>query len=331
MNFLKMEKEDKNFIFALGVFLVLMFSRFFDHYLRFHSAPMGIMQNYWFIYVVSIIFGAVLILFAGYIIRTVSAEKKKYMSYLITIVLMCLFSTFLCDSYYGSTDVYAWMIFAVVYVLIMEERALWLIVPAMFVMALISPMSVLSAGALTFVMLLQKTFDDKESLSNLVYLILSTVAELVGVYVTYRLNYFSIDAQGRMNYRMFIIMLLIMMPYFYVVFSFFLRLIREISIKQHVLYILVFFAGIPSAGIWSYLGDFNRSLIYIFVYYCFIIMFYIMKGDENFERNFNVTVVRIKQQLPIPEVVLIYLLMMLAYVMIGADEIVPEFMLTLVE
>ena len=60
-------------------------------------------------------------------------------------------------------------------------------------------------------------------------------------------------------------------------------------------------------------------------------MFYIMKGDENFERNFNVTVVRIKQQLPIPEVVLIYLLMMLAYVMIGADEIVPEFMLTLVE
>lgn len=104
------EKTNVSYFIGLFVFVAAAFFRFYDRKLWKHQATFDFMKNEQFALVAIGVYFAVCMLFLGVCIRKTAEDEKKMMRYLAAFMSVFAFPIFLPKYYFGSLDMYAWML-----------------------------------------------------------------------------------------------------------------------------------------------------------------------------------------------------------------------------
>lgn len=319
----KLTKEDFIFLAVLLLFSFIAASRFFDHTLLFHSAPMGLLQQYEFSQLVYTGYLFVLFLFFALILKKNSFEKRKDIYYLITFLTIFMVPMYLYTDYFGTMDVYAWILAMFSMMLLDMEKAEWLIVILAFVSTLICPMSLFYTICMLTAMLLYKT--QKKEKKQYLYLAVGTgIGGVAGVLVTMTMGYFTTDAQQSLSWHKFVLVIMLLSPYMFILFRFWDGIIQRAEEKMKVAYIVLFLGGLPSVFATLYIQDFHRAIFMAFVYYLFVGVQLLSLQDEKANVQMDGIKAMVKEWLPIPAMIIGYPLIILTLWMYGPLQLIVE-------
>lgn len=323
-----LQKTDKSFLLVLLPFLLLMYSRYFDHTLDFHSAPLGIMQNYHFTALIMVIY---LLLILGFVVlsmQRIQSSVHRDVYYLSTFLLIFLWSFFLCDGYFGATDVYAWIAVLVCAMLLLCHKAEVLVPFATLAAFLFSPMSICSIGMIFLVMLIYRYAQSgkKRYIGLAIWTILSAA---VGLAVAVKLRYFTTDAVPRLTLHKGILAVILLIPYIITAVHLFGKLVGGSSRQMKAAYICYAISGIPAVIVWGVLGDYARMIFYGFSICLILLMFFYNAQDTYVIDCVQQEKQRVKKYCPVPVVFVAYVFLIITFWMVGAEYIDPETILHL--
>ena len=240
-----------------------------------------------------------------------------------TLLAVCLMPMFICDSYMGSPDLYAWVIILLCIVALLDGRCDGIVLPGILLAAYICPMIVFSGGALLFAAVLAKGMceDNKRNMVQAAGMVVMAFVAFVLAKETYG---FAADVQGRISGKRFLVIVLLFLPYIYAIFQFFASLIKEQTDGRHRLaYLLCGLGSVPGFLLWAYLGDYCRAVIYTFVYYLLLLLILYCQ-DLAFQTSWNTFRLWIKEKVVLEPVVVIYPLIILTFWMVSNDFIDAE-------
>lgn len=322
-----MNKENhKNILFcsAMLLFAIISFFRYFKHMLFFHSAPMGWMQNYHNVMMITAIGMLVIIAFVGYVLAKVDEKEKNNIFYLSTILGSVMYAFFWTDSYFGTMDLYAWIGLLIIVVLMSLEKMTWLVIIGTFIMGLLCPMSFITVGVMVWILLFERYITTSQK-TNLVIATLSIITYAIGVIITKRLGYFTMDVQGRMTSKRAIILFALLIPYFIVVLKYILKLYKNSKDKKEKLLTTSFAVGVlPGVVIWSFCYDYVRAICYGISYYTIILMSFELVGNKLFCKSLEEEKSSVKKYVPISWIFVMYLMIFIAFWLLGEEPLGEE-------
>ena len=319
----KLQKKDMTFLLALAGFGFLCVLRYYNENMMQHLWALSILGNRRIIQVMTAVFFLILIGVAGQALRKVSKENRSGIYYMATLLAVCLMPMFICDSYMGSPDLYAWVIILLCIVALLDGRCDGIVLPGILLAAYTCPMIVFSGGALLFAAVLAKGMceDNKRNMVQAAGMVVMALVAFVLAKGTYG---FAADVQGRISGKRFLVIVLLFLPYIYAIFQFFASLINEQTDGRHRLaYLLCGLGSVPGFLLWAYLGDYCRAVIYAFVYYLLLLLILYCQ-DLAFQTSWNTFRLWIKEKVVLEPVVVIYPLIILTFWMVSNDFIDAE-------
>ncbi|MBD8915578.1 MAG: hypothetical protein EGR77_06250 [Pseudobutyrivibrio sp.] len=319
----KLQKKDMTFLLALAGFGFLCVLRYYNENMMQHLWALSILGNRRIIQGMTAVFFLILIGVAGQALRKVSKENRSGIYYMATLLAVCLMPMFICDSYMGSPDLYAWVIILLCIVALLDGRCDGIVLPGILLAAYICPMIVFSGGALLFAAVLAKGMceDNKRNMVRAAGMVVMAFVAFVLAKETYG---FATDVQGRISGKRFLVIVLLFLPYIYAIFQFFASLINEQTDGRHRLaYLLCGLGSVPGFLLWAYLGDYCRAVIYAFVYYLLLLLILYCQ-DLAFQTSWNTFRLWIKEKVVLEPVVVIYPLIILTFWMVSNDFIDAE-------
>lgn len=319
----KLQKKDMTFLLALAGFGFLCVLRYYNENMMQHLWALSILGNRRIIQGMTAVFFLILIGVAGQALRKVSKENRSGIYYMATLLAVCLMPMFICDSYMGSPDLYAWVIILLCIVALLDGRCDGIVLPGILLAAYTCPMIVFSGGALLFAAVLAKGMceDNKRNMVQAAGMVVMALVAFVLAKGTYG---FAADVQGRISGKRFLVIVLLFLPYIYAIFQFFASLINEQTDGRHRLaYLLCGLGSVPGFLLWAYLGDYCRAVIYAFVYYLLLLLILYCQ-DLAFQTSWNTFRLWIKEKVVLEPVVVIYPLIILTFWMVSNDFIDAE-------
>lgn len=319
----KLQKKDMTFLLALAGFGFLCVLRYYNENMMQHLWALSILGNRRIIQGMTAVFFLILIGVAGQALRKVIKENRSGIYYMATLLAVCLMPMFICDSYMGSPDLYAWVIILLCIVALLDGRCDGIVLPGILLAAYICPMIVFSGGALLFAAVLAKGMceDNKRNMVQAAGMVVMALVAFVLAKGTYG---FAADVQGRISGKRFLVIVLLFLPYIYAIFQFFASLINEQTDGRHRLaYLLCGLGSVPGFLLWAYLGDYCRAVIYAFVYYLLLLLILYCQ-DLAFQTSWNTFRLWIKEKVVLEPVVVIYPLIILTFWMVSNDFIDAE-------
>lgn len=311
------------FLLALAGFGFLCVLRYYNENMMQHLWALSILGNRRIIQGMTAVFFLILIGVAGQALRKVSKENRSGIYYMATLLAVCLMPMFICDSYMGSPDLYAWVIILLCIVALLDGRCDGIVLPGILLAAYTCPMIVFSGGALLFAAVLAKGMceDNKRNMVQAAGMVVMALVAFVLAKGTYG---FAADVQGRISGKRFLVIVLLFLPYIYAIFQFFASLINEQTDGRHRLaYLLCGLGSVPGFLLWAYLGDYCRAVIYAFVYYLLLLLILYCQ-DLAFQTSWNTFRLWIKEKVVLEPVVVIYPLIILTFWMVSNDFIDAE-------
>lgn len=319
----KLQKKDMTFLLALAGFGFLCVLRYYNENMMQHLWALSILGNRRIIQGMTAVFFLILIGVAGQALRKVSKENRSGIYYMATLLAVCLMPMFICDSYMGSPDLYAWVIILLCIVALLDGRCDGIVLPGILLAAYTCPMIAFSGGALLFAAVLAKGMceDNKRNMVQAAGMVVMALVAFVLAKGTYG---FAADVQGRISGKRFLVIVLFFLPYIYAIFKFFVALIKEQTDGRHRLaYLLCGLGSVPGFLLWAYLGDYCRAVIYAFVYYLLLLLILYCQ-DLAFQTSWNTFRLWIKEKVVLEPVVVIYPLIILTFWMVSNDFIDAE-------
>lgn len=311
------------FLLALAGFGFLCVLRYYNENMMQHLWALSILGNRRIIQGMTAVFFLILIGVAGQALRKVSKENRSGIYYMATLLAVCLMPMFICDSYMGSPDLYAWVIILICIAAFLNGRCDGIILPGILLAAYICPMIVFSGGALLFAAVLAKGMweDNKRNMVQAAGMVVMAFVAFVLAKETYG---FAADVQGRISGKRFLVIVLLFLPYIYGILKFFVVLIKEQTDGRHRLaYLLCGLGSVPGFLLWAYLGDYCRAVIYAFVYYLLLLLILYCQ-ELAFQTSWNTFRLWIKEKVVLEPVVVIYPLIILTFWMVSNDFIDAE-------
>ena len=318
------EKDDQIFYVITAVFVVFSISRFFQHSMVFHAAPLEILQDYVVAEIATFLFLALQLFFYFMVVRMVSSEKRRVVRYIAIFLMIFLVPFYLCGSYFGAMDIYAW---SFLFVFIMGlcaggRKSAILAVPVCFLTVWVSPMSVLSIGYIELLLLYERYLEKKEKVW-LWNMGVSLVVMLLALWGAWKSGYFSTDAQWRGSSLRMAAMVIFMSPYLYMAWKFLAELIKGAG-KRKSIYVFYSIGGLFPAVVWTCCHDYGRGILYTFCYYLVMGIALIVLGDEYFYSHVETLKDKIKSKLPIPGMVIAYVFIFLTFWVVGEQILLEE-------
>ena len=318
-----LKKSDKMFLLALAGFGFLCVMRYYNGNMMQHLWALSILGNRRITQGMTAVFFLILIGVAGQALRKVSKENRSGIYYMATLLAIFLMPMFICDSYMGSPDLYAWVIILLCIVALLDGRCDGIVLPGILLAAYVCPMIVFSGGAILFTAMLAKGLceDNKRNIVQAAGMVVMALVAFVFARGTYG---FAADVQGRISGKRFLVIVLLFLPYIYAIFKFFVALIKEQMDRRHRLaYLLCGLGAVPGFMLWAYLGDYCRAVIYVFVYYLLLLLIRYCQ-DMAFQTSWNTFRLWIKEKVVLEPVVVIYPLIILTFWMVSNDFIDAE-------
>ena len=319
----KLQKEDMTFLLALAGFGFLCVLRYYNENMMQHLWAVSVMGNRRIIQGMTAVFFLILIGVTRQALRKVSKENRSGIYYMATLLAIFLMPMFICDSYMGSPDLYAWVIILLCIVALLDGRCDGIVLPGILLAAYVCPMIVFSGGAILFTVMLTKGLceDDKRNIAQAVGMVVMALVAFVFARGTYG---FAADVQGRISGKRFLVIVLLFLPYIYAIVKFFVSLIKEQADgKRRLAYFLCGLGAVPGFLLWAYLGDYCRAVIYAFIYYLLLLMLLYCQ-DAAFQISWNTFRLWIKEKVVLEPVVVIYPLIILTFWMVSNDFIDAE-------
>lgn len=322
----KINKKDVSFIFALALFAALAIIRCFDYTLAYHVTIFSIMQNYKFAILVTL--GYFVVLFFMYLtcIAYCDEKQKRNLHYLIAFLSIFSFTMFLPAAYFGTTDVYAWLLAFFMGTLLVMEKGEWMTIPLSVVLTILSPTSIFICSCLIIVILLYKFFA-KNDKKYLIYALLNGIASVLGVLVVIVHSSIEIDIQNHISFKQFLVVLVMLSPYLYIALSFFAGVFKRLNDRKTKGFLFVILGVIPSVVINLNIKDYTRALYYVFFYFISIIMFLVAMKDEDVSTELEVTKNKLTDYLPIPAILIAYPLVIITIWISGFQFLLEETLL----
>lgn len=319
----KLQKKDITFLLALAGFGVLCVLRYYNENMMQHLWAVSLMGNRRIIQGMTVVLFLILIGTAAQALCKVSEENRSGIYYLATLLAVFLMPMFICDSYMGSPDLYAWVIILLCIVALLDGRCDGIVLPGILLAAYVCPMIVFSGGAILFTVMLAKGLceDDKRNIAQAVGMVVMALVAFVFARGTYG---FAADVQGRISGKRFLVIVLLFLPYIYAILKFFVSLIKEQADgKRRLAYFLCGLGAVPGFLLWAYLGDYCRAVIYAFIYYLLLLMLLYCQ-DAAFQISWNTFRLWIKEKVILEPVIVIYPLIILTFWMVSNDFIDAE-------
>lgn len=322
----KINKRDVSFILGLALFAVIVVIRFFDYSLRYHATTFSIMQNFKFALLVTL--GYFVVLFFMYLICIAYCDEKqkRNMHYLITFLSIFSFTMFLPSAYFGTTDVYAWLLTFLMGTLLVMEKWEWMTIPLSVVLTILSPTSIFICSCLIIVMFLYKFFA-KDNIKHLVYAFLNGIASVLGVLVVIVRSSIEMDIQNHISFKSFLVILIMLSPYLYIALSFFAGVFKRISERKAHGLIFIILGVLPSVVVNLDIKDYTRAIYYVFFYFISVIMFLVAMKDEDISTQLEVTKKKIAEHVPIPAILIAYPLVVITIWISGVQPLLVETLL----
>ena len=319
----KLQKEDMTFLLALAGFGFLCVLRYYNENMMQHLWAVSVMGNRRIIQGMTAVFFLILIGVTRQALRKVSKENRSGIYYMATLLAIFLMPMFICDSYMGSPDLYAWVIILLCIVALLDGRCDGIVLPGILLAAYVCPMIVFSGGAILFTVMLTKGLceDDKRNIAQAFGMVVMALVAFVFARGTYG---FAADVQGRISGKRFLVIVLLFLPYIYAIVKFFVSLIKEQADgKRRLAYFLCGLGAVPGFLLWAYLGDYCRAVIYAFVYY-FLLLLVLYCQNVDFQTSWNTFRLWIKEKVVLEPVIVIYPLIILTFWMVSNDFIDAE-------
>ena len=318
-----LKKSDKMFLLALAGFGFLCVMRYYNGNMMQHLWALSILGNRRIIQGMTAVLFLVLNGTTAQALRKVSKENRSGIYYMATLLAVFLMPMFICDSYMGSPDLYAWIIILLCIVALFDGRCDGIVLPGILLAAYICPMIVFSGGAILFIAMLAKSLreDNKRNVVQAAGMVVMALVAFVLAKGTYG---FAADVQGRISGKRFLVIVLLFLPYIYAILKFFVSLIKEQTDgKSRLAYFLCGLGATPGFLLWAYLGDYCRAVIYAFAYYLLLLLILYCQ-DVDFQTSWNTFRLWIKEKVVLEPVVVIYPLIILTFWMISNDFIDAE-------
>ena len=318
----KLQKKDITFLLALAGFGVLCVLRYYNENMMQHLWAVPLMGNRRIIQGMTVVLFLILIGTAAQALCKVSEENRTAIYYMATLLAVFFMPMFICDSYMGSPDLYAWSLVLLCLVAFMRGCD-GLALPGMLLAVYVCPMIVFSGGAVLFAAVLAKGLreDNKRNVVQAAGMVVMALVAFVLAKGTYG---FAADVQGRISGKRFLVIVLLFLPYIYVILKFFVSLIKEQTDgKRRLTYLLCGLGAVPGFLLWAYLGDYCRAVIYAFIYYLLLLMLLYCQ-DAAFQISWNTFRLWIKEKVVLEPVIVIYPLIILTFWMVSNDFIDAE-------
>lgn len=325
-NISKIEKNDISFLIALMLFAIIAYIRFFDHSLGYHMAFFSIMQKYEFARLVTVGYFVVLFLMYFVCIAYCDTKYKKNMYYLIAFLSVFSFSMFLPREYFGTNDLYAWILTFLMGILIVSEKCEWMTIPLSFLLTVLSPMSIFNCSCIVVVLLLYKFFAMKNT-KYFVYAILNGITSLLGVVLVMVRSSIESDAQNQISLMHFAGIIIMLSPYIYIAMYFFAKLFKCVNENKLHGLIFIILGALPSVVVNLYIKDYTRAIFYVFFYFISVFMFLIAMKDEDISSQMENLKLRIAKWVPIPAIIIAYPLAIVTLWISGVQPLLEETLL----
>lgn len=316
-----MRADNKKFIVAMIMLAIVELLRFFDRTLLFHSAPMGILQNYTFAKILLGIYMIVIMLLFAIMLTKTDMAYQKDMRYLIAFISVFALPMFANLNYFGTMDVVALIIGMIMIGIVCIEKY-WIIMPVMsLAMGIICPMSLVTVAALIFALLFYEYVrTNKKHL--IAYSIVNILLSLLGLAVSRKMGYFTTDSMYALSLKKFLFVCLLMIPYAIIAIKMMMAILNRAGKKSA--YICLFTAGLPAILVYGLLADYSRVIFYGFIYYLFALAVLLIKQDQIVLVVYEEIRERIRARLPFMGLVIAYPFIVMCFWVSGPLELFAE-------
>ena len=114
--------KERKFILAEALYAVLCVIRFWDRAMVEHAVPVPILGNYFvMILITALYFGAVL-LFSAWVLSRSEENNRRFLLYLLTLLVVLLFPAFLSENYFGAPDPICIMVYMEIFTVLAKKR-----------------------------------------------------------------------------------------------------------------------------------------------------------------------------------------------------------------
>ncbi len=311
----KLAEEDRRFLGAIFFFTLVAALRFFDFNLMPHGGMVALlMENIFFVAVVTWVYVAVLIVVYGLILSKLDKKYKKTGYYLVGFLAVFLNTMFFCQNYFGSMDVYCWILFLLIFVSHIHLKKEWISIPIVFFMTFLYPAVAFTLGILLLSLVLYRYEVSRDKKYR--NLLLADCCGLVlGAVFSIRMRGLYLDVQEIMSLKKYVVVLVLLLPYLVLGWKYFQTL------KDKWLFFVLGFIGV---GFETLVGDYGRAIFYGFAYYLIFGIFTLLFHDEASHMAIEDIKRIIKEKLPIPSVVILYPLFIFTIWVCGILSLVEE-------
>ena len=327
----KITKYDKNFLISQIAVVILCIFRVakWDKYP--HAARLKILDEYYLSIWMTLVMCVALFVLFMFTLKCIDTCNKNKAFYVIMLMSLMLYPTFVHDNYVGVMDIYVIITGALSMVFIISGKCEWITIPLMIIGTFIDPMGIFTIGLVIPIVLLYKGLV-KGSVKHSVICLILCIAELATFFASRMMGMFALDAVDILDVKKFIIIMILLIPFIVVALIMFFNLIKQGATgTEKFYYIISALVGVPGCIVWAMSDDYTRAIVYLFICYGLWLLAMMSFADSHFTAQLQAQTTFINKYLPIPAIILIYIAAIMIYWMCGVEEVDVEQMLELVQ
>lgn len=307
---------EKQYLLSLIGFAAICILRFFDLTISIHTYQLS--------KIITIIYFFLFFVMSFFLYKKSKANSTtKQILYLIMFAAIFLFPMFLYKDYFGSSDVYAWIICFSCIILILTDAFLWLIPIGVFAMTWVSPMSICSI-TLLIVALLVNRYSNTSNIKYFLYGILGFIFAIMGLILNIHNGVFTAYVKTNLILVKFIITIILILPYIIFGALFFKNVYDNESKEKREFIIFSFLAGCLAPITYTILGDYSRAFFYGFIYYILLVLINIAMDNKSYIEAFQKTKNIISNYVAFPGILIAYPFIIMTIWISGSLELLVE-------
>ncbi len=316
-------KKDIIYIGTSICFMILLVVRFWDRQIQDTNHLLEQMNVLRVGEIITVVYFIVMTIYMFYTLKRNDGNVKKSIYYLLALLMVLLIPMYLCDNYFGTGDVYSWVLVLIALICAIAADVDFVVVILLLGAQLFCPMHNLAGIFAVFIVLLYKAIVQKKKASAVWFVVgeILYVATFLGLYITHHISGVSIH---RITVTKFIVSLVLLSPVILFVLKFLWDMIREGRTEEKLLYVAVVLGGVVNFSILTIMGDFCRATVLTTAYFVIICLSILSLKDENFLTAYNKARELIVKKIPVPVAIIIYIFAIVTYWYFAMDEIDPD-------
>ncbi len=316
-------KKDIAYIGASICFMILLVVRFWDRQIQDTNHLLEQMNVLRIGEIITVVFFISMIIYMFFTLKRNEGTVKKSVYYLLALLMVLLIPIYLCDNYFGTGDVYSWVLilFAIISTVAidMDFIAVILILGALAV----CPMHNLAGIFAVFIILLYKAIVQKKKASTVWFVVGAVlyIAGFIGLYMTHHISGVNIH---RITLTKFIVSLVLLSPIILFVLKFLWDMIKAGKSEEKILYTAIILGGVVNFAMLTIMGDYCRAVVLTTAYFVVVCLSLLSLQDQNFLVQYNKAREIIIDKIPVPVAIIIYVFAIVTYWYFAMDEIDPD-------